>query len=144
MHPLELFTANNRSFHVKKIPSQILVTFSEPAQFILTNSDRRIGDKKQQFVLNQNSSKNWKFVKNGSGCPIWNFLQPILDCFKSINFPVKYWSHFQSTQRLFEPIRRERSAITSNSLASTKNFQKNENSPKMVRGTLFGTICTQY
>ena len=45
VHSLQLFAANTRLFQVKKLLSQKMVTTSDVAQFIRTNSDTSIGHK---------------------------------------------------------------------------------------------------
>ena len=137
---LGLLAANIRWFQVKKFSFETLVTLSEEAQSIWTNSDWRFGHTINWVWF----SKNQKFVKNGSGWALWNFLQPILDRFKQRDFPQRHWSPFQKKHSSFEPIRKERSVIRSKSLSYTRIPQKAENLSKMVRGALFRAFCSQY
>ena len=75
-------------------------------------------------ILIKNSSKDRKFVKNGSGCTLWNILQPIPDRFKQRHFLLRNWSPFRRRHSSIEPIRTVGSLIRGKSFIYTKFLKR--------------------
>ena len=94
-------------------------------------------------MLTTNSSKNWKFVKNDSGCTLWNFLQPIPVRFKWRHFYSKSLSPFQRRHSSFVPIRTAGLVIRSKVWPILKFLKKAENLSKMIQEALFGSFYSR-
>ena len=90
-----------------------------------------------------NSSKIWKFVKNDSGCTLWNPLQPIPVRFKWRHFYSKNLSPFQRRHSSFVAIRIVGLVIRSKRLTYSKIPQKTENLSKMIQEALFGSFYSR-